>query len=371
MASSEDRLQLAQAGMDAFNDGDMTRMLAALTEDIEVYASPEMANAGHYSGHDGFVTWITAWTDAWEEVSAEVTENTPVGERHVVTTVPSGGQGPRRDRGEHGARLPLRRQRARGLHLPRDAPDAARRRSGWRGARSLLGADAAQRQAEPGLDLGQRVPAAGDQQDHLVGWEVTELVLERLSGVVSPTDPLTGSPAATSAPAERASRRLGFAAGVVLGREPAVEPVARDRDQQAGRRRLAGESAMRCADRRCRLGGGDAPGRGVRRPRCAATSSLRSGFARDAKTTSPVAATAPTAMPSPAPTSPESAIDADDRRADRGDDQRGSRTGGSASRPRVAWWSGTETRSIPTLAGHASKRRPDPPLSRIARGRCP
>jgi ketosteroid isomerase-like protein len=93
MASSEQRLALAQAGMEAFNEGDMARMLAALTEDVEVYASPEMANAGQYSGHDGFVTWITAWTDAWEEVAAEVTDNTPVGERHVVTTIHQEGRG--------------------------------------------------------------------------------------------------------------------------------------------------------------------------------------------------------------------------------------------------------------------------------------
>jgi ketosteroid isomerase-like protein len=93
MASSEQRLALAQAGMDAFNDGDVPRMLAALAPDVEVYASPEMVNAGRYTGHDGFVTWITAWTDAWEEISAEVTGNTPVGERHVVTAIHQEGRG--------------------------------------------------------------------------------------------------------------------------------------------------------------------------------------------------------------------------------------------------------------------------------------
>jgi len=93
MASREQRQALAQAGMEAFNEGDMARMLAALSEDIEVYASPEMANAGQYSGHDGFATWIKAWTDAWEEVTAEVTANTPVGERHVVTAVHQEGRG--------------------------------------------------------------------------------------------------------------------------------------------------------------------------------------------------------------------------------------------------------------------------------------
>jgi ketosteroid isomerase-like protein len=93
MASSEQRLGLARGGMEAFNDGDMARMLAALSADVEVYASAEMVNAGHYSGHGGFVTWITAWTDAWEEVRAEVSENTPVGQRHVVTSVRQEGRG--------------------------------------------------------------------------------------------------------------------------------------------------------------------------------------------------------------------------------------------------------------------------------------
>ncbi len=93
MATSEERLALAQGGMDAFNDGDVPRMLAALTEDVEVYASPEMANAGHFTGHDGFVSWMTSWTDAWDEVSAEVTGNTTVGDRHVVTTIHQEGRG--------------------------------------------------------------------------------------------------------------------------------------------------------------------------------------------------------------------------------------------------------------------------------------
>jgi ketosteroid isomerase-like protein len=93
VASSEDRIALAEAGMSAFNAGDMTAMLAALSEDVEVYASPEMVNAGQYSGHDGFVTWITAWTDAWEEIRAQVTDNSPVGERHVVVSAHQEGRG--------------------------------------------------------------------------------------------------------------------------------------------------------------------------------------------------------------------------------------------------------------------------------------
>jgi hypothetical protein len=93
MASSERRIALAEAGMDAFNERDMGRMLAALTEDVEVYASPELVNAGEYTGHDGFVTWITRWVEAWEEINTEVTQNEVVGERHVITAVHQEGRG--------------------------------------------------------------------------------------------------------------------------------------------------------------------------------------------------------------------------------------------------------------------------------------
>ncbi len=93
MPSSEQREALARAGMDAFNAGDVGRMLAAVASDIEVYASPEMANAGTFHGHDGFVSWITAWTDAWEEISAEVTETIDVGDRHIVTAIHQRGRG--------------------------------------------------------------------------------------------------------------------------------------------------------------------------------------------------------------------------------------------------------------------------------------
>jgi ketosteroid isomerase-like protein len=91
--SKEERIALAQGGMDAFNDGDVPRMLAVLSEDIEVYASPALVNAGTYRGHDGFVSWISSWTEAWEKISAEITDNTPVGARHVVIAIHQEGRG--------------------------------------------------------------------------------------------------------------------------------------------------------------------------------------------------------------------------------------------------------------------------------------
>ena len=93
MATEEQRIALATAGMEAFNAEDVPAMLAALSEEVEVYASPELVNSGSYRGHDGFVRWMTAWTEAWEEISVEVKENFPVGERCVVTVVHQEGRG--------------------------------------------------------------------------------------------------------------------------------------------------------------------------------------------------------------------------------------------------------------------------------------
>jgi ketosteroid isomerase-like protein len=89
----EQRIALAQGGMDAFSEGDMERMLAALTDDVDVYAAREMVNAGEFKGKEQFVLWIRTWMDAWEEVTAEVTDNEPVGERHVVTSIHQEGRG--------------------------------------------------------------------------------------------------------------------------------------------------------------------------------------------------------------------------------------------------------------------------------------
>jgi ketosteroid isomerase-like protein len=93
MASSDQREAMARRGMEAFNAGDAAGMLAALSGDVEVYASPEMINAGRYSGHDGFMSWLTAWTEAWEEITAEVTETIAVGEQHIVTAIHQEGLG--------------------------------------------------------------------------------------------------------------------------------------------------------------------------------------------------------------------------------------------------------------------------------------
>jgi ketosteroid isomerase-like protein len=93
MEASVDREEVARAGMNAYNAGDAAGMLAQLSQDVEVFAAPELANAGRFHGHDGFLRWISEWTDAWEDVAAEPTGTILVGERHVVVATHQTGRG--------------------------------------------------------------------------------------------------------------------------------------------------------------------------------------------------------------------------------------------------------------------------------------
>ena len=90
---ANERLDLARRGMQAFNDRDLPAMVGLLTDDVEVFASPELVNSGRYEGHEGFAQWIIAWVDAWESVTADVVDNRTVGERHVITAVHQHGRG--------------------------------------------------------------------------------------------------------------------------------------------------------------------------------------------------------------------------------------------------------------------------------------
>ncbi len=64
-----------------------------LSEDVVIFSSPELANPGHFHGHDGYRRWIGEWTEAWESLDMQVTEIATVGERHVVARVHQVGHG--------------------------------------------------------------------------------------------------------------------------------------------------------------------------------------------------------------------------------------------------------------------------------------
>ena len=86
-------MRVARAGFEAFNAGDHQRLVKMLAEDVEVFSSPELANAGEFKGREGYIRWIEPWIDAWQGLGMDVREITPVGDRHVVAEVHQTGHG--------------------------------------------------------------------------------------------------------------------------------------------------------------------------------------------------------------------------------------------------------------------------------------
>lgn len=80
-------VELARRGIDAFGRGDMKEVLDVLSEEVTIYSSPDLMNAGTYRGRDGFLRWTGEWTDTWEGLAFEVNSVEPVGESHVVADV--------------------------------------------------------------------------------------------------------------------------------------------------------------------------------------------------------------------------------------------------------------------------------------------
>jgi ketosteroid isomerase-like protein len=86
-------VELARRGIEAFGRGDMETVLEVLAEDVTVFSSPDLMNAGTYQDHDGFLHWAREWTDAWEGLALDVVSVEPVGESHMVADVIQRAQG--------------------------------------------------------------------------------------------------------------------------------------------------------------------------------------------------------------------------------------------------------------------------------------
>ena len=86
-------VELARRGIDAFVRGDLETVLSVVSDDVEVFSSPALANAGTYHGHDGFLHWTGDWVDAWERLDLEVISIEPVGESHVLAAVHQSAEG--------------------------------------------------------------------------------------------------------------------------------------------------------------------------------------------------------------------------------------------------------------------------------------
>jgi ketosteroid isomerase-like protein len=85
--------ELARAGFEAFNRGDLETVLSLLSPDVEVHSVAEMGEEGTYHGHEGYLEWTGIWLDAWEEFQVELIEVEAVDDENVLVHSRQRGRG--------------------------------------------------------------------------------------------------------------------------------------------------------------------------------------------------------------------------------------------------------------------------------------
>jgi ketosteroid isomerase-like protein len=84
---SDERLQLLQDGIDAFNRGEATPALDLFADDVECIVSSDLMNAGTYIGKDGYLEMLAGWAEAWETVEAEVAGVEDLENSHLLVEI--------------------------------------------------------------------------------------------------------------------------------------------------------------------------------------------------------------------------------------------------------------------------------------------
>jgi ketosteroid isomerase-like protein len=90
---AERNVDIVRNAIEAFNHGDVEAVLALAAEDIEVYTSRDMANAGRFRGHEGFLNWMGQWLEAWDEFTVVLLEVETIDDRHVLAIARQMGRG--------------------------------------------------------------------------------------------------------------------------------------------------------------------------------------------------------------------------------------------------------------------------------------
>jgi ketosteroid isomerase-like protein len=80
----ERNLELVRDAFAAFERGDVDAMNRLLDPAIEVTISQELANAGSWTGIDGFWASITSWLEAWDEYRIELADLETPDDRNVI-----------------------------------------------------------------------------------------------------------------------------------------------------------------------------------------------------------------------------------------------------------------------------------------------
>ena len=117
-ARQRENMSLAQRALQLYVGRDIEGLLALYHSDVVVTA-PDFMNAGPFHGHEGYMEWISRWNEAWDDFDFDLRAIEPVGERHVVLSIP-GQRAGRGQRGGGGADVVLGRGDPRqARHVPR------------------------------------------------------------------------------------------------------------------------------------------------------------------------------------------------------------------------------------------------------------
>ena len=84
---------LARAGLEAFNRGDVEAVLALMSPDIEVHSVAEVGEAGTYHGPEGYLAWVRIWLEAWDDFRVEVKEIEELGDEQMLVHTTQRGRG--------------------------------------------------------------------------------------------------------------------------------------------------------------------------------------------------------------------------------------------------------------------------------------
>jgi len=85
--------ELARAGFEAFNRGDIETVMGLLDPEVEIHSVAEVGEEGTYHGHEGYLEWTSIWLDAWDEFTVELTEIEEVDESNVLIHSRQRGRG--------------------------------------------------------------------------------------------------------------------------------------------------------------------------------------------------------------------------------------------------------------------------------------
>jgi ketosteroid isomerase-like protein len=93
MSEQERNLARVREAVRAFQRGDMDAMVGFLDPEVDVYASPQVAESGRFTGREGWLHWVSRWREVWETFEVELEWVEPVGEDHVLISVRQYGKG--------------------------------------------------------------------------------------------------------------------------------------------------------------------------------------------------------------------------------------------------------------------------------------